>query len=124
MAFARIITVYNDTFAPAATSAGAALSCSLWLNYTVSVCTLTFVGMVFFPYLMGFMSRVDRSGTLAGMSLVAQTIGAVIGPLVAAQLFDFGRSWIFVFVSVSYILTAIILLPIVRHADTLSPRRP
>ena len=53
MAFARIITVYNKTFAPAATSAGAALSCSLWLNYTVLVCTLTFVGMVFFPVFNG-----------------------------------------------------------------------
>ena len=119
-------------FIPLAVGLSASIACTFalmghddsYVVYAVSVCTLTFMWMVFFPYLMGFVSRVDRSGTLAGMSLVAQTIGSVIGPLVAAQLFDFGRSWIFVFVSGGYILTAIILLPIVRRAYTLSPRRP
>jgi len=120
-------------FVPLAVGLSVSIACTFALIghhdsydvYAVSVRTFTFTSIVFFPYLMGFMSRVDRSGRLVGMSLGAQSIAFGVGPLVAAQLFEFGRaSWILVFASGSYILTAIILLPIVRRAATLSPVTP
>ncbi|MGH8285800.1 MAG: MFS transporter [Steroidobacteraceae bacterium] len=52
--------------------------------YLIAACLFNFAWNFTFPYQMGFISRLDRSGSVATLSLVAQLCAFGIGPLLAS----------------------------------------
>lgn len=81
------------------------------LVYGLAIQLYMFVWLLFFPYLMGIVSKLDPVGRLAGVSYALQSIGFAIGPALAATLIPAGGyAALFYLGIICYFITLILLM--------------